>query len=108
MASIDAVLERHADQLARLTDDQARAFMRAYHDARRLLRERLDGLESIGQGGRWTAQHTRASLAQIEQGIAQMEQRLSGLLLNQSITMHSRAYRDLAQVVRPSVMGAFE
>lgn len=98
---IDRLLERQRSSLQSLDDRQARAFMRAYEDGRRELRDRIQQLEQSGQdtNQRFTAQHLRVMLAQAEDGIRQLNARLATTLDEQVKVVGERALEDLLAVI---------
>lgn len=100
-ARIEDLLARQADDLGRLQDKEARRFLRAYEDARRDLRERLEALERTGadQVVRFTAQHLRVMLAQVEAGVARLQQRLGEVLDDNRRKQGERALADLVKTI---------
>ena len=99
MPQIDEILEAQARQLLRLEEREVRAFLRTYHGARRELRERLDSLTRRGLSNRWTTQHTRVALAEMESGIRVLGGRLRGVLGSQAIVRRDVAFRHLHKVI---------
>jgi len=75
---IQDLLDKQGESLDRLTDREARRFLRAYEDARRELREELHRMaaRNVDQLNPFTAQHLRVMQAQTEAGIARLQERL--------------------------------
>ena len=100
MSDIRKILAAQERQLLRLEEAEVRAFLRAYHDARRELRERLEAAHMKGLGDSWTAQHTRAATMEVESGIAAMQSRLDGMLGAQALKRSELALGHMARVFR--------
>ena len=95
---LDRLITRQEDALARLTEDEARRLLRAYDDARRELHERLRALADEGRTP-FTLHNARATLAQLEAGTAQLQQRLGAHLDAAVHAQQDRALADLLQLV---------
>lgn len=101
MASrIDRLLERQAADLSSLEDREARRFLQVYEDARRELRERLDRVTIAPSEQRFTLQHMRVMLAQLEDGIRLLEQRLGRQLDETAAEMRERSASDLVDTIK--------
>jgi hypothetical protein len=94
---IDRLLERQAEDLARLESGEAKRFLSALEDSRRDLAERLRLLELRGgdKATPFTAQQMRVAMVQIEDGIAQLRVRLVQDLGDDLNRMRERAAQDL-------------
>lgn len=79
------MLEQQDREFQRLTDEQTRAFLKVFEHARRELLEELELLEDSGGdlAMPFTAQRMRVMLAQVEQGVERMQDRL-GVVLTQA------------------------
>lgn len=92
---LQRILDRQAETLARLQDQEARRFLRGLQDARRELAEQLGALASARRGETFTGQHLRVALAQVEAGIGQLQRRLDGVLSLNLQAQRERALEDL-------------
>lgn len=82
MSRIDDLIERQADELARLDDREVRALLRALDDSRRDLGDRL---RAIGPGKTtFTSHRLRVALVQVQTAQAELQDRL-GRQLDASI-----------------------
>jgi hypothetical protein len=99
MARIDRLLERQAADLDRLDDREVVAFLHAYEDSRRELRERLSS-STIDPAATFTHQHLRVMLAQVEAGIRQLRERLGRRLDESQHRYEERANQNLLDVIR--------
>ena len=99
---IDRLLQRQAEDLVRLEDREAAAMLRAFEDARRDLRERLEllGTSGAAEVQRFTAQHVRVTLAQVEAAVRQLEERMNRHLADGERTQHARALGNLLAVIK--------
>jgi hypothetical protein len=99
---IDRLLERQAEDLARLESGEAKRFLSALEDARRDLAERLARLERAGGDVEtpFTAQHLRVAMVEIEAGVAQLRTRLTQDLGDDLQRMRERAADDLIAQVK--------
>lgn len=99
---ITDLLARQASDLASLQDAEAVRVLRLAHAARLELRERLDALIVSGQAERtrYTAQHLRMMLAQTEQVVITLRQRMDETLANSKHAAARGALRDLLHTIR--------
>ncbi|MEL6346889.1 MAG: hypothetical protein AAFV53_27500 [Myxococcota bacterium] len=98
MYRIQRLLDRQGRRLETLSDAEARRFLRAFDDARRQLHEDLRQLARAPRQ-RFTLQHVRVYLAQVEAGIVQLQNRL-GEQLDAGVRSHQeRALQDLLSAI---------
>jgi len=95
------LLDRQGAALDRLSDRDARAFLRAYEDARRELREQLDVMVRTGADRKtpFSAAYLRSTMAQVEGGIRSLERRLGTVLDAATRRQRDQALEDLLAVV---------
>jgi len=101
VARIHELIRRQGEALDRLEDREVRAMLRAYDDARRELAEDLERMAASGldRATPFTAQHLRATMAQIEAGAKRMERRLGDVLSPAIGRAQARSLEDLLQVI---------
>ena len=99
---ITDLLARQAYDLAAMQDGDAARVLRLAIDARRELRERLDALVTSGEASRtrYTAQHLRVMLAQTEQVVITLRQRLDATLQEGKQAAARGALRDTLHTIR--------
>lgn len=99
---IDRLLEAQARELDTLTDHEVATALGALEDARRDLRERLEAMRVSGadQVTRFTAQHLRVQLAQVEAAARQLTERLNGALAEAERKVHEQALKNLLATIR--------
>jgi hypothetical protein len=95
------LIDRQSEDLAKLEDRQVSAFLKAYEDARRELREQLDTMVKTGLDKKtpFTAQHLRVMLAQTETGITALQRRLGKVLVDASTQTRQRSLQDLLKTI---------
>lgn len=109
MGRIDELLDRQAVDLDLLTGIQASLVLTALEDARRELRERLDGaVAAVSPGGPAgtsvpspaTTQQLRVMLAQVESGVVGLRRRMATTLAASEVVLQERALESLVEVVQ--------
>jgi hypothetical protein len=97
---IDEILEQQGDDLSGLEDREVAAFLKAYEDARRELREKLAKVTVDHPDQRFTAQHMRVMLAQIEDGLRELRKRLQLQLDAATDRARQKALADLLATIK--------
>jgi hypothetical protein len=97
---IDRILGQQGEALDRLDDRAAKAFLDAYEDARRELRERLWAATQNRGADTFTAQHLRVMLAQVESGITRLRDRLKQQVSDSRRKFEERALNNLVDIIR--------
>jgi hypothetical protein len=97
-SALDRLLQRQGEALDTLSDEQARAFLRIFDDARRELREQLEAMAPAGREA-FTGRQAMLMLAQLEGGVAQLQVRLTGELDRSLVGQQHRALDDLLKVL---------
>lgn len=97
---IDDLLDQQGADLGALEDREVAAFLRAFEDARRELREKLARVLIDKPDQRFTAQHLRMMLAQAEAGIRDLRRRLQEQLDESTQRASAKALSDLIGVVK--------
>jgi len=93
---VETVLEGHARQLSKLNQEEMKRVLELYKRARQDVRDRLDAYS----GGTFTAQKLGGVLAQIEAGIAQMNQQLTEGMSSAGMTLSELGIEQLVQEIK--------
>lgn len=101
LSRIRELLEDQAADLDRLEDRHVRQTLQAYEDARRELRDRLAALEGTGRAAEIpaTAQHVRVMLAQSEDGVRRLKERLGEVITGAEAQLQKRALGNLLRTI---------
>jgi hypothetical protein len=97
--TVEELLARQSEEMQGLTAERVAAVLRLYRETRADLLQRLEILEDTGRGDRFTAQHYRNALLQIEAGIETMDGRMTGQLVDGLGIANRMAGSHLAQQV---------